>query len=255
MQWCLISTADADFVLEQLEAVQNGTAGSETVQRARKVLVEGLHSTDAVPMDAETIATDLFRAHYPAGSDGPPDSFDMGELHELAEEILADHGRKHAKTGRLLTSLEALAKTYEDRQRRHTHAPLDERLTRLLEHYERKAVEATEAIKRWNDDVVVYLRALAIVAESAGNASTHGEKNARLRGMVEQIETAIQHLRERDLDLFWGSWRFPDLFRSEYPVRYYVEQMRELERELDALKKAGQPGENGQAVEAQDVPF
>lgn len=116
-----------------------------------------------------------------------------------------------------------------------------ERVRTIVEHYRSTATQALENMKRHRDDEVVYLRAMAMILEMVGNASTHREKAARLRGCIELIESGITRLREMDFEIARTYHWMPDLFRSDYPVRKYMDELSELKRELEELKKPKQP--------------
>lgn len=108
-----------------------------------------------------------------------------------------------------------------------------------IDGYKSAETKALTKLKSFKEDVLVYLRAIALVAETVGNGGTHREKDARLRGLISQIESAIQRVRD-DEEQFVKSWYTkPDLFRSDYPVGRYMERIRELENENKKLK--GEP--------------
>lgn len=107
----------------------------------------------------------------------------------------------------------------------------------IISTYRNNETRALAKLKSFKEDVLIYLRAIALLAETVGNAGTHKEKDSRLRGLIAQIETAIQKVRderERFTDSYY--WSKPDLFRSEYPVQRYLEKIRELEVEIKKLK-------------------
>lgn len=129
-----------------------------------------------------------------------------------------------------------------------------ERIGHLLNDYRQAEVEVTHKLASFKQDVMVWMRAFALVIDSAANASTHSEKNARLRGVVEMVESAVDKLRT-DFHHFSISWgRNPDIFRSEYPVKQYVQRIRELEAELNKLKGVEEKPKE-QAPERDGIPF
>lgn len=112
---------------------------------------------------------------------------------------------------------------------------LPNRVQAVYNRLERKVWKAEADFKHLRDDTQVWLRAVGIIATSIGNAGTHAEKNARLRGLIEMIESAIGSVREsRDRDNEWGV-RMPDIFRSDYPVREYVQRIHQLEHEIKLM--------------------
>lgn len=109
--------------------------------------------------------------------------------------------------------------------------------------YKNRELSAFTKLKSFKDDVLTYLRAITLVAETVGNGGTHKEKDARMRGLISQIESAIQRVRTEDKHLFNYYWGNPDLFRSDYPVIEYLRQIRELKAENARLKGEQPDGE------------
>lgn len=137
-----------------------------------------------------------------------------------------------------LTRLQELLNEHEKLQHYHRgYGTLADQMRDCLNWYKRRQEQIIAGAKRLNDDMIVYLRALVLCAEMAGNGSTHSEKAARQRGLVSQIETTIQKLRDTsfkfDFDYYYSA---PDVWRSDYPVRNYIERNNELQRELDETK-------------------
>lgn len=96
--------------------------------------------------------------------------------------------------------------------------------------------------KIFQDDVLSWMRAIAINCDSVANAFTHKEKDARLRGVISVIETAISRIREDQGKILTNYWSdYPDIFRSDYPVRKYVQRIKELEYQLEQLKEGKEP--------------
>lgn len=112
-----------------------------------------------------------------------------------------------------------------------------ERLANMLRFYQNQTVEHIGNNKRLRDDVLVYMRALAMIVEQAADAATHGEKNARLRGVIAMCETAIRRLRNEEIDFNKSFYWQEDIFRSDMPTRHYLVRIHELEQQLEELKK------------------
>jgi len=111
----------------------------------------------------------------------------------------------------------------------------------VIEHHKELAVRQLRRTKEFRDDLIVWLRAMAIIADSVASASTHREKDARLRGMLEVIEGAISTLRKESFDIVLYNrsyYPFDDVFRSDYPTRQLMERIRELENQIKAIKQA-----------------
>jgi hypothetical protein len=111
-----------------------------------------------------------------------------------------------------------------------------ERARSVLREYEDKTTKALSDVKSFRDDMLVYFRALVLTLTMTGEAQTHGEKNARLRGAIELLEQAIESLRTKDLERLFSAWRWPDLFRSDWPTRRLMERIHDQEREIRELR-------------------
>lgn len=137
-----------------------------------------------------------------------------------------------------LTRIDAAMRKIENEIRYFYRDSLDKRIEHAFAHHARQVENAAGHVQLFLTDLVVYLRAIALVADMVSHASTHSEKNARLRGLIEQIETAIQKVRESNFrfadDWYWSAPT--DAFRSDYPTREYVQQLRDRDAEIKRLK-------------------
>lgn len=154
--------------------------------------------------------------------------------------------------------LQTLLDKHMDKQRfYHNHGKLKDQLAEILVTYERQAENAIASGKAIVEDMCVYLRSFAMILDMVGNASTHREKDARLRGCVEMVESAIQALRnekERVTDLNW--YGHPDIFRSDYPVREHKRRIYELENEVKRLKKQYEPETKNESNDSEtEIPW
>jgi hypothetical protein len=75
-----------------------------------------------------------------------------------------------------------------------------------------------------------------MLAESVGMGSTHGEKAARLRGMIELLDNTISKLKEEHTDQILNHWPFGFGGMSDYPYRAILEKLDSLKRENEELK-------------------
>jgi hypothetical protein len=133
-----------------------------------------------------------------------------------------------------------LLKDYQGKQGIFHHTDtLRERIESVMSEFENRTANALQAAKEFRDRMVIDLRALSMVVTMAGNASTHREKDARLRGASELLEGAIDRLQREQFDLavLRGPF-FDSVFKSDFPTRHMVERIHELEREVEELNKA-----------------
>jgi hypothetical protein len=139
------------------------------------------------------------------------------------------------------TEIEELIREHSDKLRYHqgfgSHA---DRVRALLRWYEEKATSALSNTKQFRDDMLTYFRALIIVLDMTGNASTHAEKGARLRGAIELLEHMVARLRRKDLEIMFSHFQWRDAFASDWPTRRLTDRIHELEAENATLK--GAPG-------------
>lgn len=143
-------------------------------------------------------------------------------------------------------TLEQVIKEHSERIRCYHCGTDEEKIAHIISDYHDAAVRAISDVKEFREDLQVYLRAIALVLDMTANASTHREKNARLRGACELIESAIAKLRESSIEFTLGRHGLSaDIFRSDYPTRHFVERIHALEDELKS--------KNGAEAEALNV--
>jgi len=106
----------------------------------------------------------------------------------------------------------------------------------ILREYEDKTTKAYSDVKHFRDDMLTYFRAMALILTMTGEAATHAEKNARLRGAIELIESAVEKLRHEHLENLFSIYRWPDLFRSDWPTRRLMERIHDLEQQVKELR-------------------
>jgi hypothetical protein len=119
---------------------------------------------------------------------------------------------------------------------------LDQRVQAMLDCYQSTTVGALEQSKRFRDRLLTDLRAWVLVLTMVANAYTHREKDSRLRGCVELINTCHDTLEKLTFEL--GPW-FPfwDPWKADYPSRYFQDRIRELEAKVADYEKAKKPGD------------
>lgn len=136
-------------------------------------------------------------------------------------------------------TLDDVIKEHAERLRCYHCGTPEEKVAHIISDYHDTAVRAMSDVKEFRDDLQVYLRAIALVLDMTANASTHREKNARLRGACELLESAIGKLRESTFEFTLGRHGLSaDIFRSDYPTRHLVDRIHELEDELKEAKNA-----------------
>jgi len=111
------------------------------------------------------------------------------------------------------------------------------RLRTVIQHYRGIATNALSSCERFRDDLHAWLRGMVICLEMTGNAGTHAEKGARLRGAIEIAEATIQKVIDNRFDFDSPYWRWKDTFRSDFPTRELLEQKHNLQRELEEAKR------------------
>ncbi|HET7210036.1 MAG TPA: hypothetical protein VFI95_25915 [Terriglobales bacterium] len=148
-----------------------------------------------------------------------------------------------------LAKLEEVVHRHEQRIRIYAGGYLSDKVVTLINHYDSLATNALVGSKAFRDDVVIWLRAMSLIIDMAANAATHKEKNARLRGCIELCEASMQKLRQMEFDFQRTFYFLEDVFRSDYPVRHFVDRIHELERELEEAKKATASGNGAVATQ------
>lgn len=191
----------------------------------------------------EETADTLNRREY---EDGKPIS--LNSVLTWAQRIVADSLESNNAGAALrkdIRQLEVMVKGFEESARRngdywsYNDPTLASKVQRVVDHYTRMAASSVSNARSFKDDILTWLRAMAINAESVSWAGTHQEKNARLRGLVEVIERACKDVNEMRLEdrNSWGSYT-NDWMKSDFPVREYKSRIYELERENQQLKEA-----------------
>lgn len=107
-----------------------------------------------------------------------------------------------------------------------------ERVKAILREYEDKTTKAYSDVKAFRDDMLIYFRALSLVLTMTGEAATHAEKNARLRGAIELLESGVKQMRDQHLESLFSTYRWNDVFSSDWPTRRLMERIHDLEQQI-----------------------
>jgi len=163
----------------------------------------------------------------------------VAQNYELAtqHETLVSALEQVDKLTNELDMIDAVLRQHEQRLQRYEHGSIFGRLQQVLSHYEEGTARTIAHVEQFKTDLMVQLRAWSLIVNMAGNAATHNEKNARLRGMSELLESAIGTLRDMSFESEVHAWQFDDLFRSTFSSRVYVQRIHELEAEVKLLKE------------------
>lgn len=130
-----------------------------------------------------------------------------------------------------------ILKQISERTRIHYSGPLPSQLqcavNNLLDGQARVMCGAIE----FRDAVVIELRAMCLVIETALSASTHAEKNARLRGATELIGATINRMRQESFDLAFSHWHLNGEFTRDHVTSQLFRENRDLKRRIDELER------------------
>lgn len=167
----------------------------------------------------------------------------LGSVSFRASEGLKEH-RSGAALRSDMRQLEAMVDRFEEGVQqtggwRQSDRTLAARVQHCVDHYIRMAAQAVSESHSFKDDVVSWLRGIAINAQSVSWGSTHHEKDARLRGLIEIVETAITKINDvrfTDRLTTWNavtdSW-----MKSDFPTREMRSRILDQEQEIKRLQK------------------
>lgn len=247
-----LASDPAEHPGDNLEAALDDLA--DRISEEHKRLLEQVKTADAERQAAVDAAAhmrgcleDIVKMTLPGEREWlkPDDVIDAA--HRKAVEQLRTEAGKDLRAS--VREIERIVAEYEDKFRvSHWGSDsLSKRIHAVIEHYVRQAANAVSAEKNSRDNTITWLRAMGLVVDMAGNAGTHQEKNARLRGVAEAVESAITHLQNVRVDFYNSYWRdHEDIFKTDYPVREYIHRIHELEDQVKQLQQ-----QNGHEVETQ----
>lgn len=135
-----------------------------------------------------------------------------------------------------IMALSRLLKKHEELQHTYRHGDVVERIEQVVNAYHNLSLDTMSEAKTYRDRLLVDFRAISMVLMMVSNASTHREKESRLRGCGELIETAIRELEKISFDVAICNtphWR--SLFYNDYPTRHLIERIHELEGQVKSL--------------------
>lgn len=114
---------------------------------------------------------------------------------------------------------------------------LAERTARIVEHYQRMATRSVESAMNERKGIVSWLRAIAICAQAVSWAETHREKDARLRGMIEVIETSITRIQDMPSEYAYFDGGVDSWAKSDFPTRDMKRRILDQQAEIARLQK------------------
>lgn len=150
--------------------------------------------------------------------------------------------------------LEDFVKRTETESRHYYGGSLTERIVAVINHSQHLAAKALADKMQVIDDMKTYVRSMCMCAEMVAIAGTHGEKAARLRGMIELMNSTSNKLNEGYSDELLNGWRFQTYGNSDLPYQSILRKCEELKRENEALKKQLNPNAEKEQ-EPKEIPF
>lgn len=120
-----------------------------------------------------------------------------------------------------------------------------EKVAQIVNHYERIAAESIGKRKQFIEDALVYFRSVVMITETVGMAGTHAEKSARLRGLVELLNSVIEKLKHEQTENIMSNWQGFNWDFSTYPYQSVLQKFDEKKRENEELKSRLAELENG----------
>jgi hypothetical protein len=128
-----------------------------------------------------------------------------------------------------------------------------ERAATVISRAQRETAGAMAQKKQCIEDMKIYVRGICMAAEMVAIAGTHGEKNARLRGMIELLNQTSNKLSKGYEDELLQGYRFEMYGNSDKPYQNILRKYDELKRENAELKEKLNP--SPQKEETTEYPF
>lgn len=243
-----------DFTDEDLDEIDKTISSGMTVDpsvisRLVKELRETRNQNEELTDDRNAMKKleEIAREHWDTEvkqGDGEPRESGFAFIRYMIAELSRGYG--------WWRSMKAVIEEQENKLHHHYGSfGAADRLRYIFRNLERKAEQSQFAYHHLKEDMLVWARAVGLAANMAANGGTHREINARMRGLIEMIESAVTAIRDAKEDErhgFYGA-HVPDVFRSDYPVREHLRRIHELERELERERKL----RNGDEIKAEDL--
>jgi hypothetical protein len=160
----------------------------------------------------------------------------------------------HVDEHRDWDKLKAFVERMEKESHHHYSGTLTERACAVIGHAQHQAARAVADKMQVIEDMKVYVRGMSMAAEMVAIASTHGEKNARLRGMIELMNSTSGKLNDKHQDELLNTWRFTTYGNSDLPYQSILRKYDELKRENEELKRKLNPNAQKEE-EPKENPF
>lgn len=156
----------------------------------------------------------------------------------LRRELRALRQWQESGRGQFLEELRQAIERHEQTQATGQCGNLVQRFDSVLGRYRNKTTWALAKSQQFQNDVLIALRALGFLVQSAGYAHTHREKDALLRGVSMTLETAINKVRDFKWSFQdeWGGHDNEDIFRADFPVRHFIDQINQLRMKIRVLE-------------------
>lgn len=153
-----------------------------------------------------------------------------------------------------LDKLKAFVERMQTDSHHHYTGTVIEQACGVINHAQHLAAKAIAEKMQVIDDMKAYVRGMCMCAEMVAIAGTHGEKAARLRGMVEFLNSTSNKLNQGYADEMLAGWRFNTYGNSDLPYQGILRKFDELKRENEELKRNLNPNAKKEGV-AKDLPF
>jgi hypothetical protein len=130
-----------------------------------------------------------------------------------------------------------------------------EKIASIINDYERTAASEIAKRKVLIEQTLVYFQSVGMLCETVGMASTHGEKSARLRGLIELLNSAIGKLREEQTENLLENWRSFSWGFGTYPYQSIIRKYDELKQENEFLKSKLSSETPPPTEDTSEIPF